>query len=427
MRQDPDPVALAQQLTGIAGHEVTRGHGTLDEVTQDLLRAIRQHLDMEVAFISEMVGDRRVFRYVDAESEAQWIRPGDSNPREESYCQRVIDRRLPQLIRNGQALPAASDLAVTHELPVGAHLSIPIQLSDGSIFGTFCTFRRKADPTLDEVHLALVRIFADVAAALIERNRDAIARDDATLVRLRQRLSDGEPVGVCQPIVDLETRNPVGFEMLSRFPGDPPQNPAQVFAEASAVGLAGSFARRSVERAIEALEVLPADAYVSLNLSPDMVLGGELGDLLRGMPPSRLVIEITEHAIVDDYRGIAEALAPLRERGARLAVDDAGAGYASFRHILHLGPDIIKLDMSLTRDIDTDPRRQALAAALVEFARRGGFNLVAEGVETEAELETLKTLGSMLGQGYLFSKPADPSSFGTRDAQQVLQAVGASR
>jgi EAL domain-containing protein (putative c-di-GMP-specific phosphodiesterase class I) len=150
---------------------------------------------------------------------------------------------------------------------------------------------------------------------------------------------------------------------------------------------------------------------VSVNLSPEMVLGDGFEDLLRGMPPERLVIEITEHAIVHDYRAIGNALAPIRKAGAQLAVDDAGAGYASFRHILHLHPEIIKLDMSLTRDVDTDTRRQALAAALTEFARRVGSRIVAEGVETAGELDMLRSIGPMFGQGYLFAKPQEPQAF----------------
>jgi|AntDeeMinimDraft_5_1070356.scaffolds.fasta_scaffold00908_11 EAL domain-containing protein (putative c-di-GMP-specific phosphodiesterase class I) len=406
-----DAVSLAESLSDITARETIREEGSLDQVTRSLLQAIRQHLNMDVAFISEFVGDRRVFRYVDAEHDAQWMRPGDSDLREESYCQRVIDGRLPELIRDAQSQPGARDLRVTHELPVGAHLSIPIRLSNGSVFGTFCTFKREADPSLDGIHLALVRVFADVAAALIERDQEALTRDDAALSRIRRRLDAGEPVGVFQPIVNLDTRAPVGFEMLSRFPGTPTQPPDQVFADASAVGLATTLARKTVERAIDALAVLPVDCYVSVNLSPEMVLGDGFEDLLRGMPPERLVIEITEHAIVHDYRAIGNALAPIRKAGAQLAVDDAGAGYASFRHILHLHPEIIKLDMSLTRDVDTDTRRQALAAALTEFARRVGSRIVAEGVETAGELDMLRSIGPMFGQGYLFAKPQEPQAF----------------
>lgn len=406
-----DAVSLAESLSDITALETTRGESSLDQITQSLLQAIRQHLNMEVAFISELVGDRRVFRYVDAEQDAQWMRPGDSDLREESYCQRVIDGRLPELIRDAQSQPGARDLPVTHSVPIGAHLSIPIRLSNGSVFGTFCTFKRDADSSLDGIHLALVRVFADVAAALIERDQEALTRDDAVLSRIRRRLDAGEPLGVFQPIVDLGTRAPVGFEMLSRFPGDPPHPPDLVFADASAVGLAMTLARITVERSVDALAVLPADCYVSVNVSPEMVLAEGFGDLLRGMPPERLVIEITEHAIVHDYQAIGNALAPIREAGAQLAVDDAGAGYASFRHILHLHPEIIKLDMSLTRDIDTDSRRQALAAALTEFARRAGLKIVAEGVETERELNMLRSIGPMFGQGYLFAKPQEPQAF----------------
>ena len=128
--------------------------------------------------------------------------------------------------------------------------------------------------------------------------------------------------------------------------------------------------------------------------------------LLQRIPSlDRLVLEITEHAAVDHYEAIAERLKTYRERGLKIAVDDAGAGYASFRHILNLGPNRIKLDMSLTRDIDADPARRALAAALIHFSAETGSTLVAEGVETAAELATLKELGVNKAQGYFLGRP----------------------
>jgi EAL domain-containing protein (putative c-di-GMP-specific phosphodiesterase class I) len=121
---------------------------------------------------------------------------------------------------------------------------------------------------------------------------------------------------------------------------------------------------------------------------------------------SRVVLEITEHTTVEDYAKLHEVLRPLRERGMRLSIDDAGAGYSSFRHILRLRPDFIKLDISLTRDIDSDRGRRALAAALIGFARETGAELIAEGVETESELATLRKLGVHKAQGYLLGRPA---------------------
>jgi EAL domain-containing protein (putative c-di-GMP-specific phosphodiesterase class I) len=119
------------------------------------------------------------------------------------------------------------------------------------------------------------------------------------------------------------------------------------------------------------------------------------------------VVEITEHELIEDYAHLLDALTPLRTAGIRLAVDDAGSGYASLRHILSLQPDIIKLDIALTRGVDTDPVRRALASALVGFARDTGSVIVAEGIETSAELAALQRLGVPLGQGFYLARPGD--------------------
>jgi EAL domain-containing protein (putative c-di-GMP-specific phosphodiesterase class I) len=142
-----------------------------------------------------------------------------------------------------------------------------------------------------------------------------------------------------------------------------------------------------------------------VNASPETIISAEFSDALADLPAERIVLEITEHADVGDYDALLAALGPLRARGVRLAVDDAGAGYSSLRHILHLQPDLIKLDMSLTRNICLDPARKALASALVSFAREMGSQIIAEGVETEAELSTLKEIGVERAQGYLLARP----------------------
>jgi len=104
-------------------------------------------------------------------------------------------------------------------------------------------------------------------------------------------------------------------------------------------------------------------------------------------------------------RLLAQALAPLRERGAQVALDDAGAGYASMRHILQLQPDVIKLDMSITECIHSDRSRRALAKGLTNFAHEIGTQVVAEGVETAQELDALRELQVDLAQGYFLSRP----------------------
>jgi EAL domain-containing protein (putative c-di-GMP-specific phosphodiesterase class I) len=153
---------------------------------------------------------------------------------------------------------------------------------------------------------------------------------------------------------------------------------------------------------------LPEDAYISVNLSPETLLWPGLPDALRTapVPLSRMVVELTEHSAVEDYDALDGALRPLREVGLRIAVDDAGAGYASFRHILRLAPDLIKLDRSLISGIDGDPARRALAGAVVAFAREMGGVVVAEGVERSAELAVVLGLGVDAGQGYLLGRPS---------------------
>ncbi|HET7902672.1 MAG TPA: EAL domain-containing protein [Candidatus Nanopelagicales bacterium] len=135
------------------------------------------------------------------------------------------------------------------------------------------------------------------------------------------------------------------------------------------------------------------------------MLAGALSDLGEEVDWSRLVFELTEHVPVEDYEVLHLALQDLRGRGARIAVDDAGAGFASLRHIVNLGPDIIKVDIGIVRGIDVDPSRSAVAEMIARFAERVGVDVIAEGVETPAERDALLGLGLRLGQGYLFGRP----------------------
>jgi EAL domain-containing protein (putative c-di-GMP-specific phosphodiesterase class I) len=151
---------------------------------------------------------------------------------------------------------------------------------------------------------------------------------------------------------------------------------------------------------------VPDGAFVSLNVSAEALASSEVIDLLGEAPAGRIVLELTEHAPVDDYPALGAALDRLRASGVRLAIDDTGSGWSSFRHVLALVPNVIKLDIALTRDIDRDPVRRALAASLVTFADEVGAVIVAEGVETEAEIATLRRLGVAYGQGYCLGRPA---------------------
>ena len=210
---------------------------------------------------------------------------------------------------------------------------------------------------------------------------------------------------VHQPIVDLRNGRLAGVEALARFDVDPERPPEVWFAEAAAVGLLLELELTAIHAALADLDRMPRGAYLSINMSPATAVSPQFGELLGRFHSERLVVEVTEHARVDDYDELGGALRGLRSRGVRLAIDDAGAGFASLRHILKLEPDLIKLDMSLTRHIDADRAKHALAAGLISFATEIGAAIVAEGIETEAELGALRGLGVVYGQGFFLAKP----------------------
>lgn len=376
-----------------------------ERALNEVLHAIRTHLGMEVAFISEFEAERRIFRFVDEEQAVPLLEVGTSGPLDESYCQRVVDGRLPEVIQDARQEPGALDLAATWEVPIGAHLSVPIRLRDGSVYGTMCCFARQPNATLNERDLAMMRVFADFVARQLEGQRKRKQRQKATEARIRDVLDHRRFHIVFQPMYDLADQHIAGYEALSRFVAEPNRSPDKWFEEAATVGLREELELAAIEMALEALPEIPDSVYLSLNASPATILTGRLGDLFGSYPLDRLMLEITEHDVIDDYAGLFEALVEMRRQGLRLAIDDAGAGYASFRHILRLAPDVIKLDRSLTHGIDTRADSRALAAALVGFTAETGSRLLAEGVETQAELEALRDIGVRKAQGYLLGRP----------------------
>jgi EAL domain-containing protein (putative c-di-GMP-specific phosphodiesterase class I)/CheY-like chemotaxis protein len=211
---------------------------------------------------------------------------------------------------------------------------------------------------------------------------------------------------VFQPIVVLDSRETVGYEALSRFDAKPRRGPAVWFAEAHDVGLGPELELLAVRLACERAHAIPKGMFMAVNVSPVTTERPELLELLVESCVDHVVLEVTEHARVEDYGRFRRALSRVREVGAELAVDDAGAGFASLRHILELNAELIKLDGSLTRSLEADPRRRALASALIEFGRESGASVLAEHVESELQLIELRRLGVHYGQGYHLGRPA---------------------
>lgn len=223
--------------------------------------------------------------------------------------------------------------------------------------------------------------------------------------RIRRVMERDELDIVFQPIVELDSREIVGFEALGRFSGEPRRGPHEWFAEAHDVGLGVELELWAVRKACHYSRELPEGVFLAVNVSPLTAERAELLELLGECHVDHVVLEVTEHAPVDDYPRFRIAIDRVRELGASLAVDDAGAGFASLRHILELDAELIKLDGSLTRSLHEDARGRSLASAVIAFGRETGASVLAEHVETEGQVQELRRLGVDYGQGYHLGRP----------------------
>ena len=206
-----------------------------------------------------------------------------------------------------------------------------------------------------------------------------------------------------QPVVQLEDSTVVGFEALSRFGGRVPTD--RWFRAASRYDLGGELERVTLREALALLPGLPPDVFLAVNVSPAALTDEQVLALLHDADLSRVVVEVTEHEAVVDYESLRFTLTRLRRMGARIAVDDTGAGFASLRHVLMLQPDVVKLDTSLSRAVHHDERQRRLVTALLTFAGEVGSVVLAEGIETEEQLQALEELGVPLGQGWHLGVP----------------------
>jgi len=378
--------------------------GDVERVLARVLDVAGEVLDMDIAWVSEINGGDYTLRAAQGATDTFGVEAGTTVPLEATYCARVMGGTLPNAIPDVPADARVAGMDVTGAMGVGAYVGVPIVLDRGEVFGTLCCLSHDPDATLGPKDVRFLEVVARVAGEELTRERAARRRRDERHARVAAAIRGEDVRIVLQPIVDLRTMRVVAVEALSRFAG-PPASPADWFADAARAGLGEELELAVIERALAALDALPAGVRLSVNASAQTACSERLLALLDGPHGPRVQVEITEQTAVADYDELLAAIARLRATGARIAVDDAGAGYAGLRHILRVSPEVIKLDIALTRDIDTDPARAAMAASLVAFADRAGATIVAEGIETQGELDALVRLGIGAGQGYLLGRP----------------------
>ncbi len=319
--ENPIAAGISEALSANAG----------DDVVKRTLQAVRAHLGMDVAYVSEFVAGRSVFREVDAPGLEAMIKPGDSYSLDDVYCRHILEGRLPQLIPDTANEPLAVAMPITGAVPIGAHVSVPIRLPDGQPYGMFCCLSSKPNSTLNERDLQVMRAFADITAFEINRDLEAARGREEKRLRIAEVIGREKLSIVYQPIFRLDEERVIGFECLARFSAEPNRSPDRWFAEAAEIGLGVDLELAAIHRALAPLPSFPADIYLAVNASPQTVVSADFAAILAGVDPRHIVVEITEHESVADYSDLTTALQPFRSDGVRLAVDDAGAGYSSLR------------------------------------------------------------------------------------------------
>ena len=288
------------------------------------------------------------------------------------------------------------------EARLGIVATTPLLAGDG-VLGVLVVGLASEDTTADPGDFldAVTRFGHVVSATLGPRLGDSSGRATG-YQRIEEIVKTSAFTTVFQPIVELEGRGTVGYEALTRFADG--VTPDRRFLEAQRVGAGQLLEEATMTAAVRAASGLPTGRWVSINASPALLERSDAPRALLSGTDRPFVIELTEHLPIADYATLRAALDRL-DGSVRLAIDDAGAGFASMRHVLELRPAFVKLDLTLTRGIDGDRVRQALVAGLRHFAGRAGCELIAEGVEREAEVAALRVLGARLGQGFLFARP----------------------
>ena len=375
-----------------------------DRLIGGFLHSAREHLGLEIAFIARWVdGEEREITHVDTDLDLP-LGPGFRQHRDETYCWHILNGRLPELIDDPADHPFTSSLPITAALPVGCHLNVPLKLSDGTVWGSFCALSRAPDRTMNSRDLAILDSFASMAAERI----DALVTDAPQRSQTRDRIEGvlgGDAVTIFQqPIHSLKTGQPVGVECLARFPDVNKRGPGAWFDDAETAGLGEQLEMTAVRGALEISDSVP-DGFVAFVKAPArIVLNGEMRAALATMDAANVIITLTQYLGETAHEELATQLEAIRPR-ARTAVDRVGIQYESLKMIAAIKPDYVKLDMALTRGIAIDAAARTMVAAIVSLTRSFGGNVVAEGIETEAEAAAMADLGVDYGQGYHFARP----------------------
>lgn len=382
--------------------------GDTPEETAALIgREVRSTLGLGIVAVDWFLGDSTIILAVNTEAPSP-VAPGDVLPARRSAHLRDRAARGPWIEEWTEEDLVDPYLRSWHGAGyvVGAYVplvrrGVPVGLLVGASAGHW---------SIEEIARRLPELveYGTLAGALIEPAMSQRSAAFSQAKDIRAIIAGGAFSAVFQPIIGLASNVVGGYEALTRFTDG--VSPTVRFASAREAGVAVELELATLGAAVQAAGPLAGGAFLSLNVSAELVMAAaDLAPLLStiGRP---VVLELTEHEAAIESPAFIERVQRLGNN-VRLAVDDAGAGYAGLRRILELRPDFVKLDIELVRNIHRDPAREALIAGMVHFARETESSLIAEGIEREGERRVLRRLGVSFGQGYLLGRPAPAATW----------------
>jgi EAL domain-containing protein (putative c-di-GMP-specific phosphodiesterase class I) len=367
-----------------------------------IVQLAHRHLRVDFVCATELTEGKLSLRAAAGKGCSSWVGKGNISPALGSLGQLLIEGAIPNLIADTSSDPRARELPINRDLRIGSFIGVRLVRSDGSIYGVLSGISRRADHSLDDRDVRFLLMLGE----LLVPHLDEQLRLQRLQVDLGRLIEEDDVAVAYQPIVDVRSRRCLGVEALARFP-KPFGRPDETIAAAYEVGLGLELERLVVRKAWPLLETLKPDQFLTMNLTPGALLQLAPRATARAeLCLKNLVVEMTENDVVDSYGVLRAQLEPLRRRGLRVGIDDAGAGYASLRHVVELRPEIIKIDRSLIDGVADDRARRMAVSAFVLLALDLGAMVVAEGVERAEDLAAVADLGVHAAQGYLLAKPS---------------------
>lgn len=369
----------------------------LEDVIDQALVSVEKRFGLRAVYISKSSEGETLLRSVAGQT--HYLPLGSAFESAEDICKVILSGKSPAPSEPQSPLAPQAQKRRFDE----AQISVPVCLQDGSVHGIFCVHAAEDQKQLNWQKESIGAL-CDMIGQQVQIELDQTGEVTRLSDRIREIIADNRLRIEFQPIISLRSHEIEGFEVLSRFPDSQKRSTADWFAEAKAVGLDSALELHAITLALQKMPSFPDGVYIAINASPELLMEEEIYRELNETPRQSIVVEVTEHAIVHDYEKLRKSLEKIRPN-VRVAVDDTGAGYSSFRHILDLKPDIIKMDATITSAIDQSQERLALGRAIESFAHELNMTVVAEGVENQAEFEALRNLGVDAAQGFYISEP----------------------